>query len=105
MDWNFGLSEGAAYRCADQRRSVAMRARREFEKSLEALSPIANALRRCDRTDRARRQSGRKGRRMKRAELRAIPSVDRIVLALGDTELPRRAVVDLVRRELAALRR
>ena len=42
---------------------------------------------------------------MNRRALRAIPSVDKIVMALGDTELPRRAVVDIVRRELSALRR
>ena len=38
------------------------------------------------------------------ASLRAIPAVEKILQALGDTGLPRPAVVALVRRELAALR-
>jgi len=41
---------------------------------------------------------------MKPARLRKIPSVDKILLALGDTGLPRPLVVDLVRRGLSALR-
>src|SRR5260221_4490534 len=39
------------------------------------------------------------------AALRAIPAVEKILQALGDTGLPRPAVVALVRREVAALRR
>jgi len=42
---------------------------------------------------------------MKRSGLRQIPSVDRLLRALGDLELPRPAVLDLIRRELAGLRR
>ncbi|MBI2948034.1 MAG: L-seryl-tRNA(Sec) selenium transferase [Verrucomicrobia bacterium] len=38
------------------------------------------------------------------ASLRAIPAVEKILQALGDVDLPRPAVVSLVRRELAALR-
>jgi L-seryl-tRNA(Ser) seleniumtransferase len=41
---------------------------------------------------------------MKSSRLRAIPSVDRVVQTLGDTGLPRPIVVDVVRRELNALR-
>jgi L-seryl-tRNA(Ser) seleniumtransferase len=41
---------------------------------------------------------------MKASRLRAIPSVDNVLLALGDTGLPRPLALDLVRRELAALR-
>ena len=37
--------------------------------------------------------------------LRAIPSVDKVLLALGDAGIPRAATVAIVRRELAALRR
>jgi L-seryl-tRNA(Ser) seleniumtransferase len=37
--------------------------------------------------------------------LRAIPAVEKIVQALGDTDLPRPAVVAVVRRELAGLRK
>ncbi len=37
-------------------------------------------------------------------QLRSIPAVDKILLALGETDLPRPAVVAIVRRELAALR-
>src|SRR6266850_2109465 len=41
---------------------------------------------------------------MKPSRLRAIPSVDKILLALGDTGLPRPIVLDIVRRELRLLR-
>ena len=41
---------------------------------------------------------------MSPASLRAIPSVEKVLLALGDVELPRAAIVAVVRRELAALR-
>jgi L-seryl-tRNA(Ser) seleniumtransferase len=39
------------------------------------------------------------------ARLRAIPSVDKVLLALGDAGIPRAATVAVVRRELAALRK
>ncbi len=42
---------------------------------------------------------------MKQSELRAIPAVEKVLLALGDTGLPRPLVVETVRRELAALRK
>jgi hypothetical protein len=42
---------------------------------------------------------------MKRSELRGIPSVDKLVQALGDTGLPHPTVVASIRRELAALRK
>ena len=42
--------------------------------------------------------------RMKSSRLRAIPSVDRVLQSLGDTGLPRPMTVDVVRRELNALR-
>src|SRR6185312_7242765 len=38
------------------------------------------------------------------SRLRAIPSVERMVQALGDVGLPRAIVLDVVRRELRALR-
>jgi L-seryl-tRNA(Ser) seleniumtransferase len=41
---------------------------------------------------------------MKRPHLRAIPSVDSVLRSLGETGLPRPVVVDVVRRELNALR-
>jgi L-seryl-tRNA(Ser) seleniumtransferase len=41
---------------------------------------------------------------VKRSRLRAIPAVDKILQALGDTGLPRPIVLDLVRRELKLLR-
>ena len=41
---------------------------------------------------------------MKPSRLRAIPSVDRVLQALGDTGLPRPIVLDVVRRELQVLR-
>jgi L-seryl-tRNA(Ser) seleniumtransferase len=42
---------------------------------------------------------------MKQAQLRAIPAVEKVLLALGDTDLPRPIVLGVVRRELAALRK
>jgi L-seryl-tRNA(Ser) seleniumtransferase len=42
---------------------------------------------------------------MKRSGVRAIPSVDKILHALGDTELPRPVVVSIVRKRLVVLRR
>jgi L-seryl-tRNA(Ser) seleniumtransferase len=39
------------------------------------------------------------------ASLRAIPSVDKVLLALGDAGMPRAATAAIVRRELAALRK
>jgi len=41
---------------------------------------------------------------MKRSNLRTIPSVEKVLQALGSVELPRPAVVGVVRRELAVLR-
>ena len=41
---------------------------------------------------------------MSPASLRDIPSVEKVLLALGEVELPRAAIVAVVRRELAALR-
>lgn len=41
---------------------------------------------------------------MKLSRLRAIPSVDKVLQALGDTGLPRPIVLDVVRRELQVLR-
>ncbi len=41
---------------------------------------------------------------MTSARLRAIPSVEKVLLALGDVELPRAAAVAVVRRELAGFR-
>jgi L-seryl-tRNA(Ser) seleniumtransferase len=42
---------------------------------------------------------------MKQSQLRAIPAVERILQALADLGLPRPMVVEVVRRELAALRK
>jgi L-seryl-tRNA(Ser) seleniumtransferase len=42
---------------------------------------------------------------MKQSELRAIPAVEKVLQALGDPGLPRPLVVEVVRRELAALRK
>jgi L-seryl-tRNA(Ser) seleniumtransferase len=42
---------------------------------------------------------------MKQSQLRAIPAVEKVLLALGDVGLPRPMVLEIVRRELAALRK
>ena len=43
--------------------------------------------------------------RMRSLRLRAIPSVDKLLQALGEVDIPRPLVLDAVRRELATLRR
>ena len=55
--------------------------------------------------DRAVQQAENQSGGMKRAGLRGIPSVEKLVQALGDTGLPRPIVVAVIRRELAALRK
>jgi L-seryl-tRNA(Ser) seleniumtransferase len=42
---------------------------------------------------------------MKQSQLRAIPAVEKVLQALGDAGLPRPMVLEMVRRELAALRK
>ena len=42
---------------------------------------------------------------MKPKNLRAIPAVEKVLQALGEPDIPRPALVALVRRELAALRK
>src|SRR5260370_42384299 len=42
---------------------------------------------------------------MKRSSLRGIPAVEKVLLALGETGLPRPTVVAVTRRELTALRK
>src|SRR5579863_7879839 len=42
---------------------------------------------------------------MKQAQLRAIPSVEKVLQALADSPLPRPMVTGVVRRELAGLRK
>jgi L-seryl-tRNA(Ser) seleniumtransferase len=45
------------------------------------------------------------GHGMKRAQLRALPAVEKVLQALGDLDLPRPLVVDIVRQEIGALRK
>jgi len=45
------------------------------------------------------------GRQLNQTKLRAIPAVEKVVQAVGAVDLPRAAVVAVVRRELAALRK
>src|SRR5437660_12469302 len=49
-------------------------------------------------------QARRPGSSMKPAALRAVPAVEKVLQALGDTAVPRPAVLVVVRRELSALR-
>jgi L-seryl-tRNA(Ser) seleniumtransferase len=42
---------------------------------------------------------------MKQSQLRAIPSVEKLLYALGDTEVPRPMALEVVRREVASLRK
>ena len=99
------MREDAADRCADQRRLAALRAAEESESVLKRLkrprtlcAAVIGQIVRSQQTE-------DKGQCMKQSQLRAIPSVEKVLLALGDTGLPRPMVVDVVRRELAALRK
>jgi L-seryl-tRNA(Ser) seleniumtransferase len=61
-------------------------------------------LRGDDRANSALATSKDTGFRVKHSALRRIPSVEKLAQALGEIELPRPVVLDVVRRELAALR-
>jgi L-seryl-tRNA(Ser) seleniumtransferase len=61
-------------------------------------------LRGDDRAHRALAPAENTSIRVKHSALRRIPSVEKLTQALGETGLPRLVVLDVVRRELAALR-
>jgi L-seryl-tRNA(Ser) seleniumtransferase len=61
-------------------------------------------LRRGHRTDRAFGEAEDIDQAMKKSSLRAIPAVEKVLQALGETGLPRTTQVAVVRRELAVLR-
>jgi L-seryl-tRNA(Ser) seleniumtransferase len=62
-------------------------------------------MRRLDRNDRGLEQIAHTSFCMKQSELRAIPSVEKLLHTLGDAGLPRPMVLAVVRRELSALRK
>src|SRR5579863_4018139 len=91
--------------CADERRSLAERAAAKSGCSIEASEDPPHTMRRRHRTDCTLEQDSDPSGSMKHSGLRAIPSVDKLAIALGDTGLPHPTVVATIRRELAALRK
>src|SRR6202167_2734441 len=98
------FSKDSSDRRSDQRWVVALRAVETSGSCIEAPRKSANTLRSGYRPHRAFQQAAHTGPSMKPSELRAIPAVEKVLQALGDTDLPRPLVVKVVRRELAALR-
>src|SRR6202161_4017765 len=98
-------SESTVDGCADERRSLAERAAAKSGCGIEASEDPPHSMRRRYRSDRAVQQAEDQSDGMKRSGLRAIPSVDKLVIALGDTGLPHPTVVATIRRELAVLRK
>src|SRR5580700_9618011 len=91
--------------CADERRSLAERAAAKSGYGIEASEDPPRTVRCRHRTDCTLEQASDPSGSMKRSGLRAIPSVDKLVIALGDAGLPHPTVVATIRRELAALRK
>src|SRR5271167_4096872 len=98
-------TEDPAYRRADQRRPSPLCLAKKPERCSEALKEFSYALCSRDWAHCAFAETSYTGRCMKQAQFRAIPSVDKVLLSLGDTGLPRAMVVEVVRRELGTLRR
>jgi L-seryl-tRNA(Ser) seleniumtransferase len=66
---------------------------------------LEDSLRRSDWPRRPFGQGEDQGRPMKPSTFRGIPAVEKVLIALGETGMPRPAVVAVARRELALLRR
>src|SRR5580658_4369848 len=98
-------SKNAVDGCADERRSLAERAAAKSGCGIEASEDAPHNMRRCHRAGCAVQQAEDQSGGMKRSGLRGIPSVDKLLQALGDTGLPHPTVVATIRRELAALRK
>src|SRR5579863_8747836 len=105
MEPGFKRSEDTPRRCTDQRRAVAFGSAKESAGCFEMAEKPKNALRRSDRPRRPFGQAEDQGRSMKVASLREIPAVEKVLVALGETGLPRLTVVAVARRELAELRK
>jgi L-seryl-tRNA(Ser) seleniumtransferase len=66
---------------------------------------ISASLHRGHRPDRPLGEANDPGQPMRSSSLRGIPSVEKVLNAIGDAGLPRATVLQVVRRELAALRK
>src|SRR6516162_2001553 len=95
----------SACRCTDQRWIAAFAPNQKLETGTGNLEGPWNTQRRGHRTHYTFLQTNYPcDRMMNKKKLRAIPAVERVVQALGPLDLPRPAVVALVRRQLASLR-
>src|ERR1700687_1979912 len=104
MERSNRASENVAHGRSNERRPVALRSAQEFERRHETPETLRCSLRSGHRPDRALCQTKDKGPSMNRSGLRSIPSVDKIVLALGETGFPRLVILAVVRRELETIR-
>jgi L-seryl-tRNA(Ser) seleniumtransferase len=105
MGRSYGRTENARNGCPDERRPFALRPTKEFGRCIEVAEALSHALRRRYWTRRAICKTKNQSRSMKSSILRTIPSVDKLLNALGDTGLPRPIVVAAVRAKLTALRK
>src|SRR5207249_7915289 len=76
-----------------------------IEKSFRNSKTESNAVRRDRRTNYSPQAKADMDDKVKSRERRAIPAVSTILDSLGQFDLPRPLIVDLVRRELAQVRR
>src|ERR1700753_1530108 len=98
-------SEDVARGRANQRRLAGVRAEEEAGRRSKVAENLEDAVCRGDRAHRGFEKAAHSGDCMSVTALRAIPSVDKVLLALGGGDLPRAASVAVVRAELAALRK
>src|SRR5205823_4599512 len=93
-------------RCADQRRITAMRCRSQSGKRANGPAKSTHTFRRADWTNRTSTASPPIDMhdRMRCDKRRQIPAVSKILNALGNFDLPRPFVVEIVRRKLSQIR-
>src|SRR5207253_9511796 len=91
--------------CADERRSAPLRPAIADVSSFARSQESPHALRRGDRPHHSPAKPLDMRDKMKSRSRRAIPAVTKIPDSLGQIDLPRLLIVDLVRRELTQIRR
>src|SRR5579864_579726 len=94
-----------AGRCSDQWRTAPLRSRTLAQKSFRSPEEKPNSVRDGYWPDNSSRIKADMHDKMKGRGRRAIPAVNTILDSLGQVDLPRPLVVDLVRREVADLRK
>ncbi len=105
MGRNNGRGENALDGCADERRLVALRVPKKHLQNRSETAAWTRALRGDDRAHRALAPAENTSIRVKHSALRRIPSVRKTHPGIGrGPGWPRLVVLDVVRRELAALR-